>query len=311
MPISSSHIDTQDVDTHFDVVLPFQLEKSEIRGRLVRLNEAMKTIIHQHNYPKIVNQYMAQATALSLAIVNCFKFQGLFTLQINGDGPLHLLVVNTDSEGNLRACARFDEARLNALTREDQGRLHLVFGTAHMAFTLEPETSPERYQGIVELMGSSLAESTNHFFRQSEQLETGIVVVNGQDSEELASAALMIQRLPLAKNISPEHQEHLDDRWIHALSLTGSITKKELLDPTLSNRDLLYRLFWEEGVRVHPSKSYRAQCRCSAPKIKDMLSTFSEEDRRDMLQDDLISVTCEFCGQTYTFSEADFDIQSD
>lgn len=300
-------LDNKLIDNRFDIVLPFHLEKSEIRGRLVRLDEAMKTIIRQHDYPDVVNNYLGQAAALSLAIINCFKFEGQFTLQINGDGPLRLLIIDVNSQGHLRACARFDEEKLSAMSLEDQKRLHHVFGVANMAFTLDPEASEERYQGIVELMGTSLAESANHFFKQSEQLETGIVAVSSQSPETLSSAALMIQRLPIATNTSPENREQLDDRWIHALSLTGTATKKELLNPDLTNGDILHRLFWEEGVRVHPGKAYEAKCRCSYDRIKDMLTTFTEDDRHDMVQDEVIEVICEFCGKDYRFTEEELE----
>lgn len=300
----SSHPD--DVDNRLDIVLPFHLEQSEIRGRLVRLDETMKTILRQHDYPDLVNQYLGQAAALSLAIINCFKFDGKFTLQINGDGPLRLLIIDANSYGHLRACARFDEEEIQNLAPEDQKRLHHVFGTATMVLTLDPETSTDRYQGVVELIGTSLADSANHFFKQSEQLETGIVAVSSQSPESLSCAALMIQRLPLSTHITPEEKEVLDDKWIHALSLTGSITKKELLNPALSNRDILYRLFWEEGVRVHKGKPYEAHCRCSTERIKEMLGTFTAADRHDMIQEDTIGVTCEFCGKFYSFEEDDF-----
>lgn len=295
------------IDNRFDIVLPFHLEKSEIRGRLVRLDESMKTIIRQHQYPELVNQYLGQAAALSLAIINCFKLDGKFTLQISGDGPLRLLIIDANSQGHLRACARFNEENLKKLSGEERNKLHHVFGTANMVMTLDPTISSETYQGVVELIGTSLAASANHFFKQSEQLETGIVAVSSQVPGTLSSAALMIQRLPLPKDITPDEKEQLDDKWIHALSLTGSASKKELLDPTLTNRDILFRLFWEEGVRVHKAKPYEAHCRCSTDRIKEMLNTFTGDDRQDMLQDDLISVTCEFCGTTYTYTQDEFD----
>ena len=298
----------EQIDNRFDIVLPFHLEKSEIRGRLVRLDEAMKIIIQQHDYPELVNHYLGQAAALSLAIINCFKFDGKFTLQINGDGPLRLMVIDANSKGHLRACARFNEENLKKLTPEDQKKLHHVFGKANMVMTLDPEVSTESYQGVVELMGTSLAGSANHFFKQSEQLETGIIAVSSQDPGTLASAALMIQRLPLGTDITPEEKERLDDRWIHALSLIGSATKKELLDPALSNRDILFRLFWQEGVRVHTSKPYEAHCRCSTEIIKEMLNSFTADDRHDMILDDHIEVTCEFCGKSYTFTENEFEV---
>ncbi|AIK97213.1 Hsp33 family molecular chaperone HslO [Candidatus Odyssella acanthamoebae] len=295
------------MEKKFDHVLPFQLEESAIRGRLVRLDQEMWKIIEQHNYPAVVNSYLAQATALSIALVNCFKFDGLFTLQISGTGPLRLLVVDIHNQEEVRACARFDEEKISELTPEAAKNIQQVFGQGTIVFTIDPEAGDDRYQGVVELIGTTLSESTHHFFRQSEQLETGVVLANGTSPETLAAAALMIQRLPVHQNISQEDKETLDDQWIHALSITGSVTRQELLDRTLSNEDLLYRLFWEGGVRVYEPKSVIAQCRCSPEKIKDMLTSFSSKDRHEMVFEDKITVTCEFCGVGYKFSEDEFE----
>lgn len=295
------------MERKFDRVLPFQLESSAIRGRLVRLDQEMWKIIGQHNYPDIVNGYLAQATALSIALSNCFKFDGLFTLQITGSGPLRLLVIDVNKQEQVRACARFDIEALNKLTAEETKNIQQVFGEqGTMVFTIDPVGGEDRYQGVVELTGSTLAESTHHFFRQSEQLETGVVLVNGESQDVLAGAVLMIQRLPLPQNTPVEDKEALDDQWIHALSLTGSISRKELLDRSLSNEDLLYRLFWEDGVRVYEPQSIIAQCRCSNEKIKEMLETFSVQDRKEMVFEDKITVTCEFCGMAYRFDEDEF-----
>lgn len=292
----------------FDCVLPFQLEASSIRGRLVRLDQELWKIIKQHAYPKVVNTYLAQATALSIALVNCFKFDGLFTLQISGNGPLRLLVIDISDQHNVRACARFDEQLIHDLSASDAKNIQQVFGQGHMAFTIDPSVGEERYQGIVELTGTTLSESTHHFFRQSEQLETGIVLASGGNEEsELAGAALMIQRLPLSQDITHSDRENLDDQWIHALSLTGSVTRAELLNRALSNEELLHRLFWEEGARVYEPQSFIAQCRCSQEKIKDMLQNFSSDDRKEMVFNDKITITCEFCGVGYDFSEDEVD----
>jgi molecular chaperone Hsp33 len=104
----------------------------------------------------------------------------------------------------------------------------------------------------------------------------------------------------------PQGERWTDDKWIHALSVVGSTTRKELLDRALSNNDLLYRLFWEGGVRTYDAQAIEARCRCSQVKIKDMLDGFSVLDRQEMLFEDKITVTCEFCGVGYSFSEDDF-----
>ncbi len=292
--------------TSFDTVVPFHLENSAVRGRLVRFDEQAWKILDQHHYPLTVNAYLAQATALGVALANCFKYDGIFTLQITGDGPLRILVVDIEDQKFVRGCARFDQDQVMALSDKDSKNIQKVFGQGTLVFTIDPKTGDDRYQGVVELTGTTLSETTHHFFRQSEQLETGIVLANGSDRDQLACAALMIQRLPLDQNILPEARDEADDQWIHALSVVGSTTRKELLDRALSNNDLLYRLFWEGGVRTYDAQAIEARCRCSQVKIKDMLDGFSVLDRQEMLFEDKITVTCEFCGVGYSFSEDDF-----
>ncbi len=293
-------------DLKFDTVVPFQLENSAVRGRLVRLDDQMWKIIDQHTYPASINGYLAQATVLGIALTNCFKFDGLFTLQITGDGPLRMLVIDIEDQKFVRGCARFDEELLAKLSDTDLKNIQKIFGQGTLVFTIDPKSGDDRYQGIVELTGTTLSETTHHFFRQSEQLETGIVLGHSDDRTDLASGALMIQRLPLAQNATQDEKDDMDDQWIHALSVVGSVTRKELLDRTLSNNDLLYRLFWENGVRTYDPQAIDARCRCSQVKIKDMLDGFSKLDRKEMLFDDKITVTCEFCGVGYSFSEDDF-----
>lgn len=305
MKVNSKDSATKE-EPQFDLVLPFQLANSSIRGRLVRLDKEMWDIINLHKYPEVVSEYLSQASAVALALINCFKVEGLFTLQINGNGPLHLLVVDADEHGNLRACARFDKDKIELLSVDDQKKLHPVFGEARLTFTIEPLNSSQRYQGIVELTGSNLSESISHYFRQSEQLETGIIVVSSRNPETLAAGALMIQRIPLASNVPLEDRDLQEEKWIHALTLTGSVTKKELLDRTLSNNDLLYRLFWEDGAVIYNQKTYKAQCRCSSDKIKNILEKFSPTEIHEMVENDAISATCEFCGKNYTFTEEEF-----
>ena len=288
-----------------DCVIPFQLEKTSIRGRIIRLDKALKTIISQHNYPALVNKYLSETILLAAALSDCFKFDGLFTLQISGSGPLRLIVVDIDEKKNIRGCARFDEAALAELVDNQQNQLLHVVGAGYMAFTIDPKLGDNRYQGTVELEGATLSEATHHFFRQSEQLETGIVIKVNAEAEtvDYAGAAMMIQRLPIEAQTPLEIQEQLDDQWIHSISVISSLKTNELLDRNLSTNDLLYRLFWESGVRVYEPKLLVAKCRCSNEKITTMLSTFPQEQLEEMVFNNQIEVTCEFCGQAYVFPE--------
>jgi molecular chaperone Hsp33 len=293
-----------------DFILPFQLENATVRGRILRLDTVVREIIKRHQYPPVVNRILAEAIALSGVVFNCFKFDGTFTLQIKGEGLLSMLVVDITSEGHVRACVRMDthqKEKLEKLSDATLPSVQALFGTGYLAFTIDPSDSREMYQGVVELSGSTLAECMHHFFRQSEQVETGIVVISNPTNVESMPivGALLIQRLPVDK---PSEQEEADDFWVKCLSVVGTVHAPELLSFELSLEDLLHRLFWEDGVRLHAKKPLVSQCRCSREKIESMLQTFDKEAMADMVVDEKISVKCEFCSENYDFLPENFDL---
>lgn len=286
-----------------DFVLPLSLEKSPIRGRLVRLKGSMQSILERHKYPSVVNQLLAELVALAAALADLFKFEGIFTLQVSGDGPIRLMVVDITYEGEVRACARFDEEKVLKLPPL-MTSVYTLFGTGHLAFTIDQAHSEERYQGVVDLSGSTFSECLHHFFRQSDQLETGIIVFAREQNihtDNHLSAALIIQRMPPSSSLTFDEIEKENDAWLRALSLLGTATAQELLSADLTADDILFRLFWEEGVRVFEKRPLMEKCRCSEKRIKEMLQTFTTQDIDEMAQDGAISVTCEFCSQHYRF----------
>jgi len=293
----------QKMDPLSDFVLPFQLEKVSIRGRLVRLKHSMRDILERHQYPPLVNRLLEELIALSTALANLFKFEGVFTLQISGDGPVRLMIVDMTHDGNIRACARYDAEKVMKLPLSTAS-IHPILGTGYMAFTIDQNNTDDRYQGIVELSGSTLSECLHHFFRQSDQLETGVVAFSNSenlDTSNHLAAALIIQRMPTPPGLSFEALEEENDGWLRSLSILGTVTLKELLSSDLSASDLLFRLFWEDGIRTFENRLITAKCRCSEDRIGQMLKTFSTSDIQEMVEDEKISVTCEFCNQDYIF----------
>jgi molecular chaperone Hsp33 len=293
----------QPINPISDFILPFQLEKTPIRGRLVRLKDSIQNILERHQYPSLVNSLLEELIALSTALASLFKFEGIFTLQISGEGPIRLMVVDITDKGEIRACARFDTEAVLKLP-PSTASIYPIFGAGYLAFTITQNTSDDRYQGIVDLSGSTLSECLHHFFRQSDQLETAITVFSEAkniNSSAHVAAALIIQRMPGNPSLSFETIEKENDVWLRSLSLLGTATASELLSAGLSAQDILFRLFWEDGVRIFESRSLIAKCRCSEDKVLEMLKTFSASDIQEMVQDDKISVTCEFCNQGYVF----------
>lgn len=276
-----------------DLVLSFQLESSALRGRLVRMGEALDRILGAHAYPDKINRPLAETVTLCAMLSSMLKYEGVFTLQVQGDGPIAMLVSDITSEGVIRGCATFNAERLEAADDTLSG----LYGEGYIAFTVDQGPDTERYQGIVELKGANLVDSVQHYFTQSEQIETGIVMAAARGEDGWRSQGLMLQRMP-EEGGHPVGSAEEDD-WRRAMILMLSCKDEELLDPRLKAEDILTRLFHEEGVRVFPPKTIRKGCRCSEQKVEDIVRMMGPEDRKDMTVDGKITVTCEFCGRDY------------
>lgn len=324
-------------DTHFegadDIVLPFAVEALDVRGRVVRLGDAVDTLVARHGYPDAVARVVGEAAALTALLGSALKFDGRFQLQTKTDGPIEMIVVDYDAPDRLRAYARFDADRVAAagagetLRAADVGAL---IGHGTLAMTIDQGPELRRYQGVVPLEGQGLEEAAHQYFRQSEQIPTRIRLavaeeITGGDGRAYRAGGLMVQFLPT----SPERQRQAelppgdipeghparhaaqpseDDAWVEAKSLVDTVADHELIDPAVSSERLLFRLFHERGVRVYEAQGIREACRCSRERVVDVLTRFPPEERRDMVADDgAIQVTCEFCSRVYGFDPSEIE----
>jgi molecular chaperone Hsp33 len=289
-----------------DLVQPFEIEPHGVRGRLVRLGTLLDTILKRHDYPPTVCTMLGQAIALAVALSSALKYDGIFTLQTKGDGPIRLLVADVTSLGAVRGYAQYDAEKLARAVAEGAGAdsVPRLLGAGYLAFTVDQGEDTERYQGIVALEGPTLAQCVHHYFRQSEQIATGIkVAVEQRDDGRWRGGALMVQRLPFEeRQVLDADRDAIDDHWRRSLMLMGSSTSAELTAPALDPNTLLYRLFHEDGVRVFRRHSVRAECRCSRARIERVLRSLPEDDRSSLGDaDGTVTVTCEFCNGTYRF----------
>lgn len=276
-----------------NIVQTFQLEDSNLRGRIVRLGSVMDDLLTRHAYPDSVSYLTGEVAVLALLLSSMMKYDGIFTLQTQSDGPVSMLVADITHHSVMRACAKFDPATL------DGDAAHLL-GEGHLAFTVDQGDDTERYQGIVSLTGNGLQDSVQHYFTQSEQIATGIRIAVGRtESGQWRGGAIMLQRLP-EQGSTDDGEAHEDD-WRRAMVLLQSCTDAELLDETLAHDDLLFRLFHEGGVRVYDPLAVEEGCRCSQERANHILDMMPREDRQDMVVDGQITVTCEFCNRHYVF----------
>jgi molecular chaperone Hsp33 len=283
----------------YDSVVPFQVDALGVRGRLVRLGKAAKPLLDDNRYPATVRGLALDTMALTALLASTLKYEGVFSLQVQGDGPVGLLFGDATSEGALRTYAKFDADGVASADSNTSGALPHLVGAGHMAFTVDQGPDTDRYQGISELSGATLAECAAGYFRQSEQLDTQIISAHTETGNGISAAALFLQRLPAAEADTDE----AIDAWREAALLAGTVTEAELLNAELPSADLLFNLYHERGVRVFESQPLHFSCRCSHERVVRTLASFPRAEIEDLRVDGVVAVTCEFCGADYRFDD--------
>jgi molecular chaperone Hsp33 len=301
-----------------DYVLPFQLEASGARGRLIRLGPAADEILTKHDYPEPVLLLLGEAVTLTAMLGASLKFDGKFILQTQSDGPVRLLVVHYSAPGHLRGYASYNrEDFIRAVNGGTKPKA--LLGDGHLAMTIDPGAGMERYQGIVALAGGTLTDAAHEYFDQSEQIPTFIRIAvarhytapssTGPGQWAWRAGGLMVQKLTAeggrlrGEEVLPPEMSANDggEGWRRALALAATVEDHELLDPALPPERLLWRLFHEEEVRAFEAAPLHARCNCSRERVEAMLEQFSQDEIEEMSEDNVIAVTCEFCNTRYQF----------
>jgi molecular chaperone Hsp33 len=307
-----------------DTILPFAVKALDLRGRIVRLGPAVDAVLTAHDYPVPVAKLLGEAIVLAVMLGSALKFEGRFILQTQSDGPVRMLVVNFNTPGTVRACARFDAERVAAAIAANEAEPGRLLGHGHLAMTIDQGPEMNRYQGLVPLEGGDLEQAAHEYFARSEQIPTRVRLAVAEEYSAGENGArrrwraggILLQFLPNSierarqpdlhpGDAPPGIEPHVlpeDEAWVEGRSLIATVDDLELIDPALSSERLAYRLFHERGVRVFRAAPVRAQCSCSRPSVETMLRSFSQADRDDMVENGRITVTCEFCNSTYVFA---------
>lgn len=294
-----------------DVILPFQVGETAVRGRLVRLGPAVDDILARHSFPLPVQGLVGEAAALVAMLGTSLKFDGKLILQAHGDGPVSMIVADYTAGGALRATASLQDGARDLAAKAKGPELHYLMRKGHMVMTIDQGADMERYQGVVPLEGPTLARATVSYFAQSEQIPTAIELAVGQveipgEGPKWRAGGVMVQFMP-GEGGTRERGEEVTmaeedrDAWNRAAMLLETTKADELLDPTLSPERLLYRLYHEDGVRVFDPKTAHFACTCSREKIANVLAQYTRADIDDMLEDGAIEVSCDFCREAYRF----------
>jgi len=288
-----------------DIVLPFTLADGAFRGRLVRMHNAANDTIARQELPDVVGELVGEAMAMTAAVGSNLKFDGVITLQTASDGPVPRIVADMTSNGNVRASVSYVPEKIDRLVNwEKPLELDIghLMGSGHMALTVDQGEHMERYQGVVQLRGAALSDVAVKYFKQSEQIESALMLAATPHADGFGwrAGGILLQRLP-AKDCFIE-KELEEEAWETVTVLLKSLTKHELLDPTLPAEQLLLRLFHANECRVFEGMDIQFACRCSHERLESVLQGMPEDDL-DHAADDAgeIHITCDFCKAKYDF----------
>ena len=291
-----------------DQLQRFIFEHSDIRGEILTLENSYQNVLSNGNYPlaiqRLIGQFLAAAGLLSATL----KFDGVITLQAQGDGPLSLIMADCTRHHNLRAIAKFEteecyEENNNETDHwQNDALLSDLLGKGTLTLTIDPSKG-ERYQGIVPIESPSLAQCLEDYFLRSEQLPTRIWLAAEPTPECSKAAGLLLQALPNQLESTPEENQQL---WEHTTQLAETITAEEQL--SLSHEQQLYRLFHQDELRLFEPNPVQFLCSCSESRFAKALVSIGHEELNDILKEQgIISISCEFCHQQYRFDENDIE----
>jgi molecular chaperone Hsp33 len=313
-----------------DAVVPFQVPALDARGRAVMIGPMLDAILDRHDYPEPVARLLGEMIVLTVLLGSSMKFDGKFIVQSQTDGPVSLLVADFSTPDGVRAYARWDdEAVKRAVDAGAAGAADLL-GKGTLALTVDQGVYTQRYQGIVQLDGSSLEDIARNYFRQSEQIPTelrlavGRLVVRGENGENVnhwRAGGILAQFFPdapermraadLHPGDMPDGAELAefedDDAWRELKALMDTVADDELVDDAVGVHTLLYRLFHERGVTVSSPGPVQDQCGCSRERVLGVLASLTPEERAESVENGEIVVRCEFCSTSYEFTPSEFD----
>ncbi len=304
-----------------DTVLPFQLDRSDVRGRVARLDGVLDNVLAQHDYPPVVEALVAEMALLTALIGQTIKLRWKLSLQVRGDGPIRLIATDyygptaDGAPARIRAYASYDKDRLDL-----NGESFAQVGKGYFAVLIDQGEGNTPYQGITPIAGGSLTECAKTYFAQSEQLPTRFSLTYGKSQEpgEAASwraGGIMLQMMPKASPFAVEAitnedglaalEPEAEENWLRANVLLDTVEELELIGPSVPPTELLLRLFHEETPRVFDKQPIKFGCSCSEDRVRQSLSIYSAKDIATMTTDEgTVTADCQFCGAHYVLDPA-------
>ncbi|PNH88670.1 Hsp33 family molecular chaperone HslO [Vibrio diazotrophicus] len=271
-----------------NVLNRYLFEDLSVRGELVQLDKAYQQIITSKEYPAPIQTLLGELLVATTLLTATLKFEGSITMQLQGNGPVSLAVINGDNNQRIRGVARWEG------DIADDAGLHDLMGKGHLVITIEPKKG-ERYQGVVGLEGDNIAQVIENYFLRSEQLKTRLWIRTGEHEGKRHAAGMLLQVVPDGTG-SPDDFEHLEQ-------LTNTVKNEELF--TLEANELLYRLYNQEQVKLFEPQDVEFLCGCSRDRSGAAIVTISRDEINDILAEEgSVSLHCDYCGTTYSFDSA-------
>jgi molecular chaperone Hsp33 len=284
-----------------DTLRRFVFERFPFRGQVVHLGSAWRAMMEHHDYPTQVRDTLGEAVAAAALLSSTLKYDGLLSLQLRGEGPMHLMLVECTDGLAMRAVARFRDP-------PESRDLRVLSGGGTLTVTVESSEAANRYQGIVPLAGASMGDCLRAYFERSEQLPTRLWLRADGDS----ASGLLLQRLPVTSRpagvtesgAGGVAEDEIEDAWRRVQIVAGTVTPDELA--SLDDRDLLRRLFAEDDVRLFRSAPVFFRCRCSRERVGNMLRSLGRAEVDSVLAEfGQVEVRCEFCSRAYRYDVVD------
>jgi molecular chaperone Hsp33 len=286
-----------------DCMHRFVFEHYPIRGHLVHLDAAWRALIEHREYPEGIRDLLGEAVAASLLLAATIKFEGVLSLQLQGDGFVHLMLAQCTSGLGVRGLARYQEdvERLPDAASAPDARVGDLIGAGNLTVTLETDDGAQRYQGIVPILGERLAESLQGYFENSEQLPTRLWLY----ADAQGASGMLLQRLPGEGGSGSQMEAaEVDDAWRRVQLIGDTLTREELR--TLTDLEILRRLFNEDDLRLFEPSPVYFRCRCSRERVAGMLQGLGEGETRAVLAErGEVEVRCDFCNRAYVFDAVD------
>ncbi|MCT4556860.1 MAG: Hsp33 family molecular chaperone HslO [Pelagimonas sp.] len=299
-----------------DTVLPFQLDRSDMRGRVARLDGVLSGVLKQHAYPPVVEALVAEMALLTALIGQTVKLRWKLSLQVQTKGAVRMIATDyygPEEEGQparIRAYASFDADKLT-----DAAPFQQLGNEGYFAILIDQGDGTKPYQGITGLSGNSLADCATAYFAQSEQLPTTFGLSYGRSTEpgvpeHWRAGGIMLQHMPKASpavlneedaaKAKAAEDEEKRENWSRVNMHLQTVEELELIGPSVPPTELLIRLFHEEEPRVYDPQAIKFGCTCSEARVRQSLSIYSSKDIEKMTDDNgRVTADCQFCGAHY------------